>query len=159
MSIDYPHLWQIVSDQFHGGWIGLHGPSHWKRVERNGTFLAAQNGANESVVKLFALFHDSRRENDGWDEGHGARGAEYALELFGTEYELEGEAFELLHYACVWHTDGTTHDDITIATCWDADRLDLGRVGVRPNPKRMCTDIGREVARAGSVERYLERET
>jgi uncharacterized protein len=155
MSIDYPHLWSIVSEQFHGGWLGLHGPSHWKRVERNGSVLASRTGANESVVKLFALFHDSRRVNDGWDEGHGARGAEFALELFGTEYELEGDAFELLHYACVWHTDGTAHDDITIATCWDADRLDLGRVGIRPNPKRMCTDVGRQIARAGSVKAFL----
>ena len=26
---------------------------------------------------------------------------------------------------------------------WDADRLDLGRVGIRPAPKRLCTDAAR----------------
>ncbi len=24
-------------------------------------------------------------------------------------------------------------------TCWDADRLDLGRVGIMPEPSRLCT--------------------
>ena len=32
-----------------------------------------------------------------------------------------------------------THPDITIQTCWDSDRLDLGRVGVMPHPSRLCT--------------------
>jgi uncharacterized protein len=118
--------------------------------------LSAETGANDDVVRLFALFHDSCRINDGWDPGHGARGAEFAAELRGTEFELDDAAFELLGYACVWHTSGKRHDDMTIATCWDADRLDLGRVGITPNPERMCTEIGRKVAAAGSVERYLD---
>ena len=30
----------------------------------------------------------------------------------------------------------------TIDVCFDADRLDLGRVGIVPNPKRMATEQG-----------------
>ena len=33
--------------------------------------------------------------------------------------------------------------DITVQTCWDADRLDLGRVGIRPDPRRLCTAAAR----------------
>ena len=35
-------------------------------------------------------------------------------------------------------------DDITIHTCWDADRLDLGRIGVMPIAERLNTDVGRD---------------
>ena len=157
MEIDYSQLWEHVAAQFQGGPWSIHGPTHWRRVERNGLLLASRTQANVDVVRLFALFHDCRRENEGTDDGHGARGALHARSLRGVEFELNDEQFELLRYACVWHTDGTSHEDATIATCWDADRLDLGRVGVRPDPKRMCTEFGRELAAAGSVERFLEK--
>ncbi len=157
MTIDYESLWNRVTQEFHSSQTSLHGPAHWRRVERNGLLLTTHTHANESVVRLFALFHDSRRENDGWDPGHGARGAEFALSLLGDAYNLSDSEFDLLHYACVWHTDGTQHNDPTIATCWDADRLDLGRVGIIPDPKRMCTTFGGEIARSGSVESYLDK--
>jgi uncharacterized protein len=35
----------------------------------------------------------------------------------------------------------------TIGTCWDADRLDLGRVGARPDPKYMSTEARKRAAR------------
>jgi uncharacterized protein len=50
----------------------------------------------------------------------------------------------LLHTACADHTKGLLDADITIQTCWDADRLDLGRVGIVPDPDRLCTDAARE---------------
>lgn len=34
--------------------------------------------------------------------------------------------------------------DPTIATCWDADRLDLLRVGIRPDPARLVTEAARD---------------
>jgi len=51
--------------------------------------------------------------------------------------------------ACEGHTYKGYHDDVTIQTCWDADRLDLGRVGITPDPDRMCTGMGRQLALAG----------
>ena len=44
----------------------------------------------------------------------------------------------------------------TIGTCWDADRLDLGRVGIVPQPKFMSTAFAKEVAYAGSFHRFVE---
>jgi uncharacterized protein len=155
----FESVWNLVTAPFVGRANSLHGPGHWRRVERNGLLLATQTGANLSVVQLFALFHDSRRLNDGWDPGHGARGAEFAASLRGTAFELTDDEFAQLHYACVWHTKGRAHTDATIATCWDADRLDLGRVGITPNPKRMCTDFGRTIAAAGSIEPFLQNTT
>jgi uncharacterized protein len=155
MDINFDALWNFVCAPFSGQTTLLHGPEHWRRVERNGLLLATRTHASLNVVRLFALFHDSRRLNDGWDPGHGARGAEFAAMLRGTAFQLTDDEFELLHYACVWHTESKSHKNSTIATCWDADRLDLGRVGIIPDPKRMCTDFGRKLAAAGSVEAFL----
>ncbi len=155
MNDDFASLWQVVTNQFHHPGYSVHGPDHWRRVERNGIVLARRTGADLVVVRLFALFHDSRRENDGWDEGHGARGAEYARILRGSAFELDEARFEALHHACVWHTDGRFHEDPTIATCWDADRLDLGRVGIIPDAAFMSTDFGREIATVGSIQPFL----
>ena len=33
---------------------------------------------------------------------------------------------------------------MTIQTCWDADRLDLGRVGMMLHPARLCTEAARD---------------
>ena len=76
----YDELWDEIVMQFHGGKHSIHGPNHWQRVHDFGLKIAESSGADVLVVKLFALFHDSRRENDGHDPGHGLRGAEFAKE-------------------------------------------------------------------------------
>ena len=101
--------------------------------------LAKATGANVEVIQLFAVFHDSRRINEGVDTDHGRRGAELAAEMRGDLFDLADDEFALLRFACAHHTDGLVDADITIQTCWDADRLDLGRVGTMPEPKKLCT--------------------
>jgi uncharacterized protein len=124
---------------------GIHGVVHWARVLENGLTLAKRTGANVAVVTLFALFHDCRRINDGWDDDHGLRGAQFAQSLRGTHIDLADAEFRLLYEACRLHTDGHVKADVTIQTCWDSDRLDLGRVGITPAPHRLCTDAAREL--------------
>jgi uncharacterized protein len=148
-------LWEHVTKECIVRPHSVHGPDHWRRVERNGLLLAQRTGANVVLIKLFALFHDCRRINDGRDRGHGARGAEYARLLRGKAYDLPDKDFELLHYACTWHTDADLHDDPTIATCWDSDRLDLGRVGMVPDSEFMSTAYAREITNRGSVDVFL----
>ena len=122
---------------------GDHGVTHWARVLENGMRLSEQTGANIEVVRLFAVFHDSRRVNEGTDPDHGQRGADFAAELLGLVFKLPDEEFSLLYRACAGHTHERTHPDITIQTCWDSDRLDLGRVGITPHPSRLCTDAAK----------------
>ena len=83
------------------------------------------------------------KRQDLTDPGHGERGGDFARELRGTLVHLDDDRFELLYEACRLHTDGLTDGDPTEQACWDADRLDLGRVGMRPSPRRLCTDAGR----------------
>ena len=126
--------------------LGIHGISHWGRVLENGTHLAGLTGTNIRVVQLFALFHDSRRMNDDLDPEHGARGATLAGEMNGRMFTLEPGELVLLQDACTLHTKGFTEADITIQTCWDADRLDLPRVGTFPLADRLCTQAARDKA-------------
>lgn len=122
---------------------GLHGIAHWARVLENGRRLAAANGADLAVVSLFAVLHDSRRVNEGHDPDHGSRAAKFARKLRGVAFDLEDSLFSTLTIACAGHTHELTHPDLTVQTCWDSDRLDLGRVGITPHPARLCTDFGR----------------
>jgi uncharacterized protein len=118
---------------------GFHGVVHWARVLENGLKLAELTGANVELIRLFAVFHDSRRENDGTDPDHGRRGADLAAALRGRLFDLSDDNFDVLYRACELHTEGRGDPDVTVRTCWDADRLDLGRVGIVPSPKYLCT--------------------
>ena len=110
--------------------------------------FAKETGADETIVTLFSIFHDCRRENEHIDDGHGLRGADLAITMRGIYFDLSDNSFEILINACANHTDGQPTSTITIATCWDADRLDLPRVGIIPDPERMCTAPGRRLARS-----------
>lgn len=140
---------------------GRHGLSHWARVYENGLRLAAETGADRQVVELFALFHDSRRLTDQADPDHGPRGA-----LLAERYHRDGllrldeQPLRLLLTACRLHTAARTHDDPTVRTCFDADRLDLARIGATVDPAFLCTEAARnpqliawasERSRAGTV--------
>lgn len=122
---------------------GDHGVAHWARVLENGRRLSALTAANLTVVSLFAIMHDSRRTSECNDPLHGLRGADFAAELRGRLFEVSDAEFNLLYRACEGHTHELTHPDITIQTCWDSDRLDLGRVGITPHPSRLCTDAAK----------------
>ena len=68
----------------------------------------------------------------------------FSKTLQGNWFELEEEELSDLVYACYWHSHGKTRASATVMTCWDSDRLDLGRVGIRPAPKYLCTDAAKQ---------------
>ena len=138
-----PTLLTHLRSTFALDWRGIHGASHWARVAGIGERLALENGARLDVVRLFAFFHDSRRIDDGFDPMHGHRGAELAITLRGTHYEIDQAGLDLLVEACRGHSEGGTTREVTIQTCWDADRLDLGRVGIVPDARFLGTAAAR----------------
>jgi uncharacterized protein len=84
------------------------------------------------------------RHDDGRDVEHGCRSAEIARDLRSEHLDIDDTRFELLYKACAEHTLGFSEGDITVCTCWDADRLDLVRLGYEIDPKRLCTDAARK---------------
>jgi uncharacterized protein len=143
MALKIPLILHAILEEYVLPWDGDHGIAHWARVLVNGLRLAEETGADVEVVSLFAVLHDSRRVNEVTDPDHGPRAAEFSRTLRGRFFDLADPEFRLLHRACAGHTHERTHPDMTIQTCWDADRLDLGRVGITPHPSRLCTEAAR----------------
>jgi len=124
------------------------GLDHWFRVWKNAQILAqSTSGVDMEVVAIFALFHDSMQVDEHDDPDHGMRG----WFLWEYLYDGSGHIFSpnrdrLVAEACEDHSKGYTHPDPTIGVCWDADRLDLHRKGIWPDPRFMSTGAGRLLA-------------
>jgi uncharacterized protein len=135
-----------------GATSDIHGISHWMRVEFFGVVLCGEiKDADFEVVKWFAYLHDCRRQNDGADIEHGKRAADYIDNIRQKYlYHLTDSQIDKLKTACALHT--TTHKtgDSTIDACFDADRLDLQRVGIKPDPAKMATEAGAKMAHIDS---------
>lgn len=120
---------------------GCHGPAHWLRVRSNGLALAAATaGADAQVAEYFALFHDGWREDEDRDPQHGERAAAQ-VGLFAAEGALPLTPAQVaaLVAACAGHNHPQVSADPTIGCCWDADRLDLSRLHIRPRAERLST--------------------
>ena len=103
---------------------------------------------NPLVVGLFAYLHDSCRMDDGMDLCHGERAAVWIDTLRNTYLkDVSDEEIELLKEACRLHTTELKTGNPTIDACFDSDRLDLWRVGIIPDPDRLATEKGKEIAR------------
>jgi uncharacterized protein len=124
----------------------LHGEGHWYAVTATGLDLAADEpGTDSEIVFLFGLLHDTRRETEGRDRGHGPRAATFTRELReAVAFTLEADRLDLLCHALERHAYGEVSDDPTVGACWDADRLHLPRVGFQVNPALLSTAAARE---------------
>ena len=140
----------------------LHGPEHWARVAACGAALAEAMGLEAGArrgVQIFAWTHDLARVTDGNDPEHGLRGARLFRELAPGLFPRLGERERTWIEAAIrLHNKGMTaaravdtgstglpHEPrrpliAFVGCCWDADRLDLLRLGMMPRPDRMSTD-------------------
>ena len=117
---------------------GVHGVAHWSRVWTNARKLCREMGLDPTVPCWFAFLHDSQRVDEDDDHGHGERAAKWIDEI-RPQLRLGAADLRRLKRACRGHSDGDTKAHPIVQVCWDADRLDLGRVGIRPSPARLCT--------------------
>lgn len=85
------------------------------------------------------------RENEHQDPEHGARATKY-IKKHQALLDLSAEQLKTLCCACSGHTHGKKSLCVTIQTCWDADRLDLGRVGIVPDSRFLLTDEAKRIA-------------
>ncbi len=115
-----------------------------------GLDIAESSGADLTVVRLFALLHDSCRQDDGADLEHGPRAAEMLDRIVPTVFAIDPGRFDVLKEAIRLHTSNQTTNDPTMGTYWDADRLDIGRVGMTPSAQYMTTEAGKYMATEGA---------
>jgi uncharacterized protein len=137
---DRTGLIALIKSEFKIDWHGIHGANHWARVLHHGKNVGSLRKADLMVVELFGFLHDSCRFDDGRDPKHGERAAEFAHGIHGDCYALEPNQLDKLCYAIRHHSSGEVSTDATIQTCWDSDRLDLGRVGIMPSTKYLSNE-------------------
>lgn len=138
------------------GYYSVHGISHWDRVARNADALDTSD-VDSLVVKAFAYIHDVERINESDDWQHGPRAALLVDEIRSSVLSfLNDQEIEQLKEACRLHTLRHKTEDATINACFDADRLDLGRVGITPNPDKMATVTGRVLAEKLALDDFEE---
>jgi len=124
----------------------LHGPGHWEQVERNAMELAENTpGCDIEVARLFAILHDCQRQDEGIDKWHGEMAAAFAQGLYEKGMlEIDPGQLSTLKFAIKHHNGGSVNSDPTIGVCWDADRLDLPRVGIAPIADLLSTQYAKE---------------
>jgi uncharacterized protein len=143
-------LIQAVVDRSPNSISLLHGEEHWRSVAHVGLEIgAATPGADLELVFLFSLLHDAMRRTDFGDPNHGRRAGGLIRDLKRERLlDLPQERERVLLSACCLHSDGSTSPDPTIGACWDADRLNLWRVGLTPVDRFLSTPEGRRPERA-----------
>lgn len=140
----------------------IHGVPHWDRVAKNARLLISriETGASLDICMWFAYLHDCMRDSDNDDPQHGQRAAKLATDLWMTgRMPMNVDAFQLLRIALADHSAGYTDGHLQLRLCWDADRLDLPRVGTMPDPDRMCTTVGRKLAQTMKPPAKVDRGT
>jgi uncharacterized protein len=137
---DRAGLIALIKSEFKLDWGGIHGANHWARVLHHGKTIGELRQADLLVVELFGFLHDSCRLNDGRDPQHGQRAADFAHGIHGDFYQLNPKQLDLLCFAMQHHSGGEVSTNATIQTCWDSDRLDLGRVGIKPSAQYLSEE-------------------
>lgn len=136
----------LAMDRYHGDFFRKDGPTHWDRAWENAKFLIPITKANPTVVQLFCYLHDCCRIHDGQDLGHSIAAAFFIKQNRDLFSFLSQQEFKMLLDACAGHSYHELSKDPTIGTCWDADRLDLGRYGIYPKGEYFSTQAAKDPA-------------
>ena len=145
-------LFEKVSNEFALSLEGIHGVKHWIQVYHYTQFLAKSYNIESEVFLLFSLLHDSKRENEYEDIEHGIKAAR-SIEAYQNQglILLSNEDTERLIFACANHTKADKshplYQDLVVQICLDADKLDIGRVGVIPHESHFLTDVAKKIVK------------
>jgi len=89
----YEALMVKIKEDFKIDYYGDHGISHWRRVYENTQRLSAYYEIHSEVFELFALLHDSKRENESINKHHGKRAAVFAKELSTAGEKMQKDLY------------------------------------------------------------------
>lgn len=148
MSIDHKEILKKAQSVFKLDLAETaHGDIHWFKVWANVLELVKQvPECDKEVAILFAILHDCKRVGEFDDPDHGKRAAEYAQELYDDgELDIDISQLNQLKFAIRYHNKARITSDPTVAVCWDADRLDLPRVGKVILPEMLSTSVAKEM--------------
>jgi uncharacterized protein len=127
----------------HGTFI--HGLPHLRQVAYVAARLAACEGADWMQAMVGGFLHDCARKDDGGGQEHAFESARVAKVVLGRHYS--NMDVQRLLYAISHHAGGSTTQDPLIGSIWDADRLDLVRLGAEIDQGLLSTVHARRLVR------------
>jgi len=128
------------------GSLGLHGLSHLRRVAILSGRLASATGEDVEAAVVMGFLHDGARTDDKGGNGHAHDSAVLARQLLKMFYpHLEADR---ICDAIARHADGEVTGDTLTACLWDADRLELKRIGRTIDLDLLSTRVAKRLARA-----------
>jgi len=149
LADQYSHVIDEVVKQYDErmGQDIVHGTRHWTNVFTNAYHIIenspeVHNQLEEYLLGafLFALFHDSKRKDEGLDLLHGYKGGAYFLEMvIKHNIEISPTIQTKIYRAITNHSTEIKSGISIISVCYDADRFDLFRVGKIPKIQYFST--------------------
>lgn len=149
-----------------------HTKAHSARVLLLALLIGHQKGLSDKemdALGIAAVFHDSRRLNDGIDKGHGSRAATYYKEYCDAhDLPYDEQTYYITYYhdqddslglSVIKKSSGLTERAILLYQIFkDADALDRFRLGpdgldvnfLRTNEARQLVDFAKEILRKSS---------
>jgi len=123
--------------------LDIHGISHLRRVAITAGRIAASIGEDVESAVVAGFLHDCARSDDGGGTRHAHDSAVLAKKLLSRFYPHLDTV--RLCDAIARHADGETTEDLLAACVWDADRLDLTRLGIEVDPDLLSTTVARRI--------------
>jgi len=126
----------------------LHGISHLRQVSLLAGKIASASGADVESAMVAGFLHDAGRTDDFGGNQHALDSAILARPLLIRLYpHIDAD---LVCYAIARHADGMTTDDPLIGSLWDADRLELKRIGRYVREDLLSTAEGKRIFRVAN---------
>ena len=124
--------------------LGIHGIPHLRRVSFIAGRIANFYGENVESAVVAGFLHDCARTDDGGGKRHAYDSAVLAKRVLAQFYPHLDSA--RICKCIELHTDGKITTDRLLGSVWDADRLDLSRLGYKIIPELLSTDTARRLA-------------
>lgn len=129
----FPHLKCLSTN--------IHGISHLRRVAYLSGRYAYILKINLNDAVIAGYLHDCARENDSNGNSHAYESAYLAKGII--QGNLPVTNINKIFYTIYHHADGITTKDPFMGCIWDADRLNLLRIGIIPNEKLLSTQLAK----------------
>lgn len=136
MALFPAEVWRVAREAYTAGG-GCHDFSHIERVYRLALRIAEEEGADQQIVGLAALFHDIGRPEEEASQGlvcHAEAGARKALVILQQQLGLPESLVEQVCHCIAAHRfrkQAGSPLSLEAKCLYDADKLDsLGAVGV-----------------------------
>lgn len=121
----------------------IHGIQHLRQVAYLSGRLAYLLNLDYKTAILAGYLHDCARNNDSDGNSHAHESAWLAKKIIETNWSNIdiGKIFNAIYY----HADGLNTDDPFIGCIWDADRLNLVRLGIIPKVELLSTEFAKRI--------------